>query len=135
MPKVSEAIESGVWGAGALNELNNITEDVEEGKAILKRYTSSELTGLLEGGRLLVGASILSRGSETDIRSPKRGYEGLREKANRIIPIITEWAKSNGVWHEYSERSDEEISRDYLDSGTEAQVFNLGNGLFRCENI
>ena len=128
LPYVSEAIETGKWNEDAQNELNKIVEDVEQGLAILKRYTPQEHRGLLRGGRLLVGASILSRGSEADIRTTKRGYESLREKADRTIPLITEWAKSNGVWHEYSERGESEILRDYLDSGTEAQVFNLGNG-------
>lgn len=94
LPNISQAIESGVWDEAALNELNKITEDVEEGKAILKRYTSSELTGLLEGGRLLVGASIISRGSERNVSASRGRAKSLEEKRAETIPAITEWAKS-----------------------------------------
>ena len=128
LPNVSQAIESGVWNDAALNELNKIAEDVEDGKAILKRYTSSELTGLLEGGRLLVGASIISRGSERNVSASRGRAKSLEEKAAEIIPAITAWAKSIGAWRDYSERSEEEIAHSYWTSGGEAQVFYLGNG-------
>jgi hypothetical protein len=128
LPNISQAIESGVWDEAALNELNKITEDVEEGKAILKRYTSSELTGLLEGGRLLVGASIISRGSERNVSASRGRAKSLEEKAAETIPAITAWAKSIGAWRDYSERSEEEIAHSYWTSGGEAQVFYLGNG-------
>ena len=128
LSNVSQAIESGVWNDAALNELNKITEDVEDGKAILKRYTSSELTGLLEGGRLLVGASIISRGSERNVSASRGRAKSLEEKAAETIPAITAWAKSIGAWRDYSERSEEEIAHSYWTSGGEAQVFYLGNG-------
>ena len=128
LSNVSQAIESGAWNDAALNELNKITEDVEEGKAILKRYTSSELTGLLEGGRLLVGASIISRGSERNVSASRGRAKSLEEKAAETIPAITAWAKSIGAWRDYSERSEEEIAHSYWTSGGEAQVFYLGNG-------
>lgn len=128
LPNVSQAIETGVWNDAALNELNKITEDVEEGKAILKRYTSSELTGLLEGGRLLVGASIISRGSERNVSASRGRAKSLEGKAEETIPAITAWAKSIGAWRDYSEKSEEEIAHSYLTSGGEAQVFYLGNG-------
>lgn len=115
LPNVSQAIESGVWNEDALKELDKITEDVEEGKAILKRYTSSELTGLLEGGRLLVGASILSRGSETDIRSPK-SREDIQNAAvdflvgeprlRAIENSVNEEASKLGVTVTYKTRSE-----------------------------
>lgn len=128
LPNVSQAIESGVWNEDALNELDKITEDVEEGKAILKRYTSSELTGLLEGGSLLVRASIISRGSEGDVSSSRRRAESLEERARETIPALTSWAKEVGAWREYSERTEEEIAHSYITSGGEAQVFYLGDG-------
>lgn len=128
LPNVSQAIESGVWNKEALNELNNIVKDVEEGKAILKRYTSSELTGLLEGGSLLVGASIISRGSKENVSSSRGRTASLEEKAAKTIPAIESWAKEIGVWRDYSERSEEEIAHSYWTSGGEAQVFYLGNG-------
>ena len=125
---IEAAIESGEWGDEANVELNNITDNVTKGLAILKRYTPQEHRGLLRGGKLLVGAAILSRGNKTDISASKRSFETLKERADKVIPIITAWAKSTGVWREYSNRGLEEITRDYLDSGSEAQVFNLGNG-------
>ena len=128
LPNISQAIESAVWDEAALNELNKITEDVEEGKAILKRYTSSELTGLLEGGRLLVGASIISRGSERNVSASRGRAKSLEGKAAETIPSITAWAKSIGAWRDYSERTEEEIAHSYITSGGEAQVFYLGNG-------
>lgn len=128
LPNIDSAIESGEWNDKANVELNNIADDVTKGLAILKRYTPQEHRGLLRGGRLLVEASILSRGNKTDISASKRSFETLKERADKVIPIITTWAKSIGVWREYSNRGLEEITRDYLDSGSEAQVFNLGNG-------
>ena len=128
LPNVSQAIESGAWNDAAINELNKIAEDVEEGKAILKRYTSSELTGLLEGGRLLVGASIISRGSERNVSASRGRAKSLEEKAAETIPAITAWAKSIGAWRDYSERTEDEIAHSYITSGGEAQVFYLGNG-------
>lgn len=128
LPSIESTFDSGEWSDEANVELNNIVNDVTSGLAILKRYTPQEHRGLLRGGELLVGASILSRGNKTDISETEGTFEALKEKSNKTIPIITEWAKSIGVWREYSDRSEAEISRDYLDSGSEAQVFNLGDG-------
>lgn len=128
LPNIESAFNSGEWSEKANEELNNVVNDVTEGLAILKRYTPQEHRGLLRGGELLVGASILSRGNQANISKTEDGYGKLREKAEQTIPVITEWAKSIGVWKEYSDRSSDEIERDYLESGSEAQVFNLGNG-------
>lgn len=128
LPKVSEAIKTATWTKDAIDELNKTVENVEEGKAILKRYTSSELTGLLEGGSLLVGASVISRGSKGNVPSSRRRAESIEEKAAETIPAIEAWAKEIGVWRDYSERNDDEIAHSYWTSGGEAQVFYLGNG-------
>ena len=77
LPKVSEAKKTATWTKDAIDELNKTVENVEDGKEILKRYTSSELTGLLEGGSLLDGASVISRGSKGNVPSSRRRAENI----------------------------------------------------------
>lgn len=129
LPLVSNAIKTGVWDNDAINELNKTIDDVTKGLSVLNRFTPQEQRGLLGASRLLVGASIIARGSEADDFKSKAQRKTLEERANETIPAITEWAKAVGVWREYSDRDKEEITRSYVKSGGEAEVFVLNNGM------
>ena len=74
LPNVSDAICIGNWSINALNELNQTIEYVEQGLAILKRYSPEEQRGLFAGGRLLVAAAIISRGSYESIHASGRRW-------------------------------------------------------------
>ena len=124
LSNVSEAIGTGNWTTNALNELNLTIKYVEQGLAILKRYSPEEQRGLLAGGRLLVAAAIISRGSDKSIHAPGRRTESLEERSKTIIPSLTEWAKTIGVWKEYSQKNSL-----YLTCGGEAEVYDAGNGV------
>lgn len=124
LSNVSEAICTGNWTTNALNELNLTIKYVEQGLAILKRYSPEEQRGLLAGGRLLVAAAIISRGGNESIHAPGRRAESLEERAKTIIPSLTEWAKTIGVWKEYSQENNL-----YLTCGGEAEVYDAGNGV------
>ena len=124
LPNVSDAICIGNWSINALNELNQTIEYVEQGLAILKRYSPEEQRGLFTGGRLLVAAAIISRGSDESIHASGRRTESLEERAKTIIPSLTEWAKTIGVWKEYSQENNL-----YLTCGGEAEVYDAGNGV------
>lgn len=124
LPNVSDAICTGNWSINALNELNQTIEYVEQGLAILKRYSPEEQRGLLAGGRLLVAAAIISRGSDTSIHASGRRAGSLEDRAQIITPSITAWSQTIGVWKEYSK-----TDRTYLTRGGEAEVYNAGNGM------
>ena len=124
LSNVSEAICTGNWTTNALNELNLTIKYVEQGLAILKRYSPEEQRGLFTGGRLLVAAAIISRGSDESIHASGRRTESLEERAKTIIPSLTEWAKTIGVWKEYSQENNL-----YLTCGGEAEVYDAGNGV------
>ena len=76
----------------------------------------------------MVGASIISRGSQGNVLKSGKRIGSLEERAEEIIPALTSWAKEIGAWREYSERTEEEIAHSYITSGGEAQVFYLGSG-------
>ena len=123
LSNVSEAICTGNWTTNALNELNLTIKYVEQGLAILKRYSPEEQRGLLAGGRLLVGAAIITRGSDASIHASGRRAGSLEERAQTIIPSLTAWAKIIGVWKEYSK-----TDTTYLTCGGEAEVYDACNG-------
>ena len=114
-----------MWDNNALNELNKIVDYVIQGLAILKRFSSQEQRGLLKGGRLLVSAAIISRGSDSSVQASRRRTECPEKNAREIIPALTAWAKSIGCWTEYSQR---DASLYYLTHGGEAEVYFAGEG-------
>ena len=122
LSNISDAIDTGNWTTSALNELNQTIEHVEQGLAILKRYSPEEQQGLLAGGRLLVAAAIVSRGSDTSIHASGRRTGSLEERAREIVPTLTSWAKAVDAWNDYCQKD------TYLTCGGEAEVFNALNG-------
>ena len=111
---IDKAIETGEWNQEALDELNNLITDIENGTKIFRRYDSSLLgqkqTTFRRGGRIYESASvILGRNSENGKQRPENQSSKKRESPLKRLQrrqregkdqerIIEAWAKANDLW-------------------------------------
>jgi hypothetical protein len=91
------------------DELERTARAVEEGRAVLDRFSLAEEVGRIRGGRRNVEASLLagrnySRAREIEQRSTGEQKEVLRyEEKQREARLIERWAKDVGIWEEWDE--------------------------------
>lgn len=105
MPAViTTAIETGNWSTEALRELDNLINDLENGKVTYQRFPQEASRGMHQGGRANETASLLLRGSkgsggEVTLSVGER-YE--RDKREQPVQerIVESWAKAAGIWHD-----------------------------------
>lgn len=100
---IDKAIETGEWNQEALDELNNLINDIENGTKHFKRFRPEISTSGGENSRTATKVSVVLRGS-TDTSSTTQ-WLTLSERRKRdqaASPkqerIIENWAKAEGVW-------------------------------------
>lgn len=111
---IDKAIETGEWNQEALDELNNLINDIENGKKEYRRY-GKEILGessktyrrggqAYEGATLLLGiyASTIQKehGDKGGKRkeSPIKKYQRRKQQGKEQERIIESWAKANDLW-------------------------------------
>lgn len=111
---IDKAIKTSEWNQEALDELNNLITDIENGTKIFRRYDSSLLGQQQErfrrGGRVYESASvILGRNSENGKQrlenqsrkkreSPLKRLQRRQREGKDQERIIEAWAKANDLW-------------------------------------
>ena len=143
------AIATGEWHSAALTELDNIINDIENGRKRFNRYHNSLLrwqpNGLRRSGRANEAAAVIlarfkSTGnpqpSDTHPKrkeSPIRRFQRRQREGQEQERIIESWAKANDLWlNDYTDPSGKkadtlenlmESQWDYIDGGSESRVF------------
>ena len=109
---IDKAIESGEWNKEALDELNNLINDIENGTKRFNRFRFprkiSETRN--ENSRTATKASIILRGSTETSSTNQRLTRLERRKrdqtaSSRQEQIIEQWAKAEGIWFDNIEDS------------------------------
>ncbi len=93
---IDKAIETGEWNQEALDELNNLITDIENGQRVFNRLSQREFVGCTRGGKRNVAAScICAISTKTDSKAEKSDEFKQADKQKRIIE---NWAKSENIW-------------------------------------
>lgn len=90
---INEAAESGIWTDEALNELETLAKQIEDGRHLPKRFSQREskaLKGILAQAEALVTARSARDASET--QGSDQGYRRQEED------VILDWAAATGRW-------------------------------------
>lgn len=90
---INEAAESGIWTDEALNELETLAKQIEDGRHLPKRFSQREskaLKGILAQAEALVTARSARDASET--QGSDQGYRRQEED------VILDWAAAIGRW-------------------------------------
>lgn len=121
---ITTAIETGNWSTEALRELDNLINDLEDGKVTYQRFPQEASRGLYQGGRANEAASLLLRGSKGSGRENTLSVEERYERDKREQPvqerIVESWAKAAGIWHD---NLDTIAGKKQIAEGGEANVF------------
>ena len=102
-PHIDHAVATDTWTAEALAELDNLVNDIENGRRIYKRFHARGARPLAKGNRRATKASIVLR------NSPGAGGETqrltalqrrLRDEAVSLAQerTIEHWARAEGIW-------------------------------------
>jgi hypothetical protein len=130
---IDKAIESGEWNKEALDELNNLINDIENGQRVFNRLSQRELVGCTRGGKRNVAAScICAISTKTDSKAEKSDEFKQAEKQQRILE---KWAESEKIWigntNEHFEKTHTQIAE-----GGEATVYYDGSGeVVKCISL
>ena len=129
-PLIDRAIAALNWDSAALTELDNLINDIENGRKHFKRFPLAAARGFRQGGRANEAASLLlatrkSTNCETPLSVSAR-YE--RDKREQPVQerIIESWAKAVGIWHDNLYTID---GKEQIAEGGEAKVFSNGSGI------
>ena len=121
---IKDAAVSGKWTTGALNELDNLAKDLEDGKIIYQRFPKEASRAYNQGGRANAAASILLGTNESSSKENPRSFAEKYERDKREQPIqeriIESWAKAEGIWHD---NLDNVKGKELFAEGGEAKVF------------
>lgn len=121
---INKAAVSGEWTPTAINELDNLIKDIEDGKINYQRFPKEATGGWIKGGRANEAASILVRASKSTSREIAFTVAERYERDKREQPvqerIVEEWAKAVDLWHD---NLDTINGKKKLAEGGEAKVF------------
>lgn len=121
---INNAMKSEKWTSSALHELNNLINDLENGKVTYKRFPKEATRGWNQGGRANEIASILLGENEGSSTKNPRSFSEKYERDKRKQPIqeriIETWAKATGIWHD---NLDTIKGKELFAQGGEAKVF------------
>lgn len=121
---INNAMKSEKWTSSALHELNNLINDLENGKVTYKRFPKEATRGWNQGGRANEIASILLGENEGSSTKNPRSFSEKYERDKREQPIqeriIETWAKATGIWHD---NLDTIKGKELFAQGGEAKVF------------
>ena len=115
-------------GMYLLEILNNIISSKNGTEKVFQRIPQEVFGGLSEGGRRNVQASLIARAVQgTD--TPEQGRI-LASGYTRIQEVIGHWAERDGSWSDTPEGDliRQGFQHDPLDDGSEARIFDRGNG-------
>ena len=149
IPHLDHAIATGEWSQEALAELDNLINDIENGRKRFGRYDKNVLRGQFDGfrrsGRANEAATVilartkdagnpqssdsLAKRKESPIkRFQRRQCEGRKQER-----IIEAWAKACGLWlNDYTDPDGNKADTlenlmdsqwDYIDGGSESKVY------------
>lgn len=102
---ISKAVATDKWDNAALTELNNLINDIENGKRIYKRFSLGSAQTFRNRDSRATKASIILRES-TDASSTTQRLTKLRRRLRdeAVSPtqerIIQAWAKAEGFWYD-----------------------------------
>lgn len=96
---VDKAIATNSWSEEALKQLDNLINNLENGRILFERFPQAALRGFHEGGRINEAASLLLRGSKSPDSKNTRSFTERYERDKREQPIqeriIESCAKTN----------------------------------------
>ena len=111
---IDKAIETGEWNQEALDELNNLITDIENGTAVFNRYDSSllgqerktfrKLGKIYESAATLLGIHASTSRQKSGDKKRKRKESPLnrflrrQKEGKKQEEIIEAWAKANDLW-------------------------------------
>ena len=129
-PLIDCDIASGECNKAVLNELNNLVNDIENGRKHFKRFPAQAERNSDDGSRRATKASVIVRG-ETDTSSTQQRLTKLqrRKRDESVSPrqeqIIELWAKAEGIW--FDNLSDVVMGQRLLaNHSSEAVVYDNG---------
>ena len=102
---IDRAIATGEWDSAALTELDNLINDIENGRKHFKRFPLAAERHFGASSRLAAKASVILRG-EADAGSTQQRLTKLQRRKRdqaaspRQERIIESWAKAEGIWYE-----------------------------------
>lgn len=121
---IDDAAKSGKWTPASLSTLDNLINDIENGKVTYQRFPQEASRGMYQGGRANEAASILLRGSKSSSGNVALSVSERYERDKRQQPIqeriVESWAKAKGIWHD---NLDTVEGKKKLAEGGEAKVF------------
>ena len=129
-PHIDHAVATDTWTAEALTELDNLVNDIENGRRIYKRFPSAATRGFVAGGRANEAAAILLATRNCASGAHTLSFAERYERDQREQPvqerIIEHWARAAGIWHDNLDGIDGKIQ---IAEGGEAKVFSNGSGI------
>ena len=136
---IDKAIETGEWNQEALDELNNLINDIENGKKIYKRLPEGTIREGNETSEILGRASIILRGKESTTReefgarekSPAEKFSARTEDAKEQERIIESWVKANNLWFNTREDATVGFEHNSKFDGSESIGYVNNGGVIR----
>ena len=129
-PHLDRAIATGEWSQEALTELDNLINDIENGRKVFKRFPYETARGFRQGGRANEAATIILGRRESADKTSALSVSARYERDKREQPIqeriIESWAKAVGIWYD---QLDTISGKEQIAEGGEAKVFSNGNGI------
>ena len=136
-PTIREAIETDNWTEEAVNEFNNLINQIQNGKINFERVVGEGQSFTNEISEIHAGAIVLLRGTygsnKGERRNPKEQYESDAAQGLEQEKHLEAWAKANDLWlNDYEDKDGNKASTledllnsqwDYFAQGSEAEVF------------
>ena len=121
---IKDASVSNKWSSNALKELDNLVDNIQNGKITYQRFPQEASRGMYQGGKANAAASILLSSNESSSREAPLSFSERykRDKREQSIQerIIENWAKATGIWHNNLDTIKEKV---LFAQGGEAKVF------------
>ncbi len=129
MDRIFSAIAADGFSERTLQEISNLTNDIQYGRKDFNGFTQSEHAGLCKGGTPLIGASIVacyarrSLTTSSNAESCEGGGPANWQIDEEQESQLEQWAKAAGLWFENSDAIIQKNFGPMIAQGAEAKVY------------
>lgn len=107
---IDRAIATGEWSQEALTELDNLINDIENGRKVFKRFPQAATATFGRGNRLATKAAVVLRASTPTSGSTQRLTKLRRRLRDEAVSpaqerLIEQWARAENCWSENVENT------------------------------
>lgn len=126
--KIFKGINRNGFNDVTLQHVNELFNEIENGKAVYNRYNQSETQGLVKAGRAAFGASLAASYVAASQGAGRYGKIVAGQSANEQLEKVKEYAKAEGLWIDNIPSLLNEKYGEHFAEGLEAQVYMANDG-------